>query len=163
MPNPRAHPYISATWLPRLLTGEKSCEWAIWFKANYQNWTRLPSDFDQTQWLLEHTNLLNEQKLQWQDRGHEVYVESQNSFRLEGQTATLAGRTDQGVVNDDHALVIDVKSGREQAWHAVQVMIYVYAPCPGRYHSTRTLGSPVRSYTPPTPPGSPRTARRTSS
>ena len=96
MPNPRTHPYISATWLPRLLTGEKSCEWAIWFKANYQNWTRLPSNFDQIQWLLEHTNLLNEQKLQWQDRGHEVYVESQNSFRLEGQTATLAGRPEVG-------------------------------------------------------------------
>ena len=25
------HPYISATWLPRLQTGEDSCEWAVWF------------------------------------------------------------------------------------------------------------------------------------
>ena len=162
MPNPRTHPYISATWLPRLLTGEKSCEWAIWFKANYQNWTRLPSNFDQIQWLLEHTNLLNEQKLQWQDRGHEVYVESQNSFRLEGQTATLAGRPDLIVVNDDHALVIDVKSGREQAWHAVQVMIYVYAlpKALPQYRDSRIAGEVIY---PPTPPGSPRASRRTSS
>ena len=37
---PRDHPYIWATWLPRLLVGDNSCEWAIWFKAHYQKWTR---------------------------------------------------------------------------------------------------------------------------
>ena len=31
---PRETPYIWATWLPRLLTGENSCEWAVWFKAH---------------------------------------------------------------------------------------------------------------------------------
>ena len=38
----REHPYIWATWLPRLLIGENSCEWAVWFKAHYQDWTRGP-------------------------------------------------------------------------------------------------------------------------
>ena len=38
----REHPYICATWLPRLLTGENSCEWAVWFKAHHQDWTRGP-------------------------------------------------------------------------------------------------------------------------
>ena len=37
---PRDFPYIWATWLPRLLTGENSCEWAVWFKAHHQDWTR---------------------------------------------------------------------------------------------------------------------------
>ena len=37
------------TWLPRLLTGENSCEWAIWFKAHFQDWTKPPSDFDQAE------------------------------------------------------------------------------------------------------------------
>ena len=63
---PRETPYIWATWLPRLLTGENSCEWAVWFKAHHQGWTRQPSQFDQTQWLLDHTALLNEQKAQWE-------------------------------------------------------------------------------------------------
>ena len=36
MPQRRDQPYIWTTWLPKLLTGENSCEWAIWFKANYQ-------------------------------------------------------------------------------------------------------------------------------
>ena len=38
----RQHPYVWATWLPRLLTGENSCEWAIWFKAHYQDWAQGP-------------------------------------------------------------------------------------------------------------------------
>ena len=45
----REHPYIWTTWLPRLLTGENSCEWAIWFKAHHQNWAKVPSDFNQAE------------------------------------------------------------------------------------------------------------------
>ena len=51
MPKRRDHPYIRTTWLPRLLTGESNCEWAIWFKAHYQGWAKLPSDFNQAVWL----------------------------------------------------------------------------------------------------------------
>ena len=28
-------PYLWVTWLPRLLSGESSCEWASWFKAHH--------------------------------------------------------------------------------------------------------------------------------
>ena len=127
MPQRREHPYIWATWLPRLLTGENSCEWAVWFKAHHQNWTRRPSDFNQAQWLLHLTALLNEQKAQWTASGHDVLVEGQNTFRLRGQSATLSGKPDLMVVRDNDALIIDVKTGKEQPWHAVQVMIYQYA------------------------------------
>ena len=123
----RDHPYIWATWLPRLLTGDRSCEWAIWFKARYQGWTRQPKGFDQSQWLLDHTALLNQTKAEWEERGYVVYVEAQNSFRLRGRTATLAGRPDLIVDRDDDALIIDVKTGQEQPWHTVQLQIYQYA------------------------------------
>ena len=76
----RQFPHIWTTWLPRLLTGENSCEWAIWFKAHHQNWAKAPpSDFNQAEWVLNHTSLLNEKKSQWEARGHDVYVEGQNS------------------------------------------------------------------------------------
>ena len=114
MPQRREHPpYIWATWLPRLLTGDSSCEWATWFRAHHQNWTREPSDFNQAQWLLQHTALLNEQKAQWEGNGH-VLVEGQNTFRLRGQSATLAGKPDLMVVRDNDALIIDVKTGLAQ-------------------------------------------------
>ena len=39
----RSKPYLHATWIPRYLTGDKSCLWACWFKANYQGFDRMPS------------------------------------------------------------------------------------------------------------------------
>ena len=94
MPRQREHPYIWTTWLPRLLTGENSCEWAIWFKAHYQSWAKPPSDFNQAEWLANHTTLLNEQRDLWIQRGYEIRIEDQNSFRLRGHSATLAGKPD---------------------------------------------------------------------
>ena len=111
----RDHPYIWATWLPRLLTGESSCQWGIWFKAHHQNWDRQPSDFNQSDWLSRHTALLADQREQWADRGnYEVRVEAQNAFRLQGHSAVLAGNPDLLVINNDHVLVIDVKTGQER-------------------------------------------------
>ena len=71
----RKTPHIWATWLPKMLTGENACKWAVWFKAHNRSWTRRPSDFNQAQWLLDHTALLNKQRAQWEARGHDVYVE----------------------------------------------------------------------------------------
>ena len=56
-----------------------------------------------------------------------MLVEGQNAFRLRGRTATLAGKPDLIIVRNDNAIIIDVKTGKEQLWHAVQVMIYLYA------------------------------------
>ena len=141
----REHPYIWATWLPRLLTGENSCEWAVWFKAHYQHWTRTPPEFNQSQWLLNHTALLNEQKALWEANGYEVRVERQNSFQLRGRTATLAGQPDIIVNRSSDALIIDVKSGREQPSHTVQVMIYQWAlpKALTRYSYTKLAGEVV--------------------
>ena len=127
MPQRREHPYIWATWLPRLLTGENSCEWAIWFKAHHQNWSRQPSDFDQAQWLLDHTALVNERIRNWEVGGYDVDVEAQNRFELRGRTATLAGRPDIISRRKDKAVIVDAKTGHESPSHTVQVMIYLYA------------------------------------
>ncbi len=127
MPQRREHPYIWATWLPRLLTGENSCEWAVWFKAHHRDWTRQHSDFDQAQWLLAHTALLNERRANWEVGGYDVDIEAQNRFELRGKTATLAGRPDIIAHREDDGVIVDAKTGHESPSHAVQVMIYLYA------------------------------------
>ena len=127
MPIPRQHPYIWTTWLPRLLTGENSCEWAVWFKAHYQDWARVPSDFNQAQWMLNHTALLNKRRNNWEVGGFDVDVEGQNGFQLRGRSATLAGRPDLIAHKDDEAVIVDAKTGQESPSHVVQVMIYLYA------------------------------------
>ena len=59
MTRARTNPYMYVTWIPRYLTGEKSCLWAAWFKANFQNYEKRPSDFDSAKWNMEHTDLMN--------------------------------------------------------------------------------------------------------
>ena len=123
----RDFPYIWATWLPRLLTGENSCEWAVWFKAHYQDWTRTPSEFNQAEWMLNHTALLNKRIADWEVGGYTAEVEGQNSFQLRGKSAMLAGKLDLIAGRDGEAVIIDAKTGQESPSHVVQVMIYIYA------------------------------------
>ena len=56
-----------------------------------------------------------------------VYVENQNSFRLRGRYATLAGKPDLIAVKHGDAVIIHAKTGRPSPHHTVQVMIYQYA------------------------------------
>ena len=114
---------------PRLLSGEGSCEWAAWFKAQHEgsSWARAPSDFDQAGWLMDHTALLNEQREVWEKQGCSVLTEAQNSFTLRGSSASLAGKPDLVAQRRDGVTVIDAKSGRPSPHHAIQVMIYMYA------------------------------------
>ena len=123
----RDFPYIWTTWLPRLLTGENSCEWAVWFKAQHRDWTRMRSDFNQAQWMLNHTALVNERRTNWENGGFDVAIEGQNSFQLRGRSATLAGRPDIIASRDDKAVIVDAKTEQESPSHIIQVMIYLYA------------------------------------
>lgn len=127
MPQPREHPYIWANWLARLLAGESHCQWAGWFRAHYQDWTKPPSDFDNAQWMLDHTALLNRERERRESLGYTVYVENQNSFRLRGRYASLAGKPDLIAVKNADAVIIYAKTGRPNPHHAVQAMIYQYA------------------------------------
>ena len=122
-------PYTWVTWLPRLLSGESSCEWAAWFKAQHEgsSWARAPSGFDQAGWLMDHTALLNQQRQKWEQQGYTVLTEGQNSFNLRGSSAVLAGKPDLVVRRRDEIIVIDAKTGRPSPAHATQVLIYMYA------------------------------------
>ena len=59
--------------------------------------------------------------------GYEVFTENQNSFRLRGRSATLAGKPDLIAVKNSDAVIIDAKTGKPSPSHAAQVMTYMYA------------------------------------
>ena len=122
-------PYVWVTWLPRLLSGESSCEWASWFKTQHEgdSWARMPSDFDQAGWMMNHTSLLNQQRQRWEQQGYTVLTEEQNSFNLRGSSAVLAGKPDLVARRRDEVIVIDAKTGRRSPAHTTQVVIYMYA------------------------------------
>ncbi len=95
-----------------------------------------------TEWLLNHTALVNERIRNWEVGGFEVDVEAQNRFELRGKTATLAGRPDIIAHREDAAVIVDAKTGQESPSHAVQVMIYLYAVPRAleRYRSAKLRG-----------------------
>ena len=107
-------------------------------QGHYQDWARTPSEFNQAEWLLNHTALLNKRKADWELSHHSVTIERQNSFQLRGKSATLAGQPDLITQRDGQAVIVDVKTGQEGASHVVQVMIYLYA-IPRALEQYRTL------------------------
>ena len=129
MTRPRTNPYLYLTWIPRYLTGEKSCLWAAWFKANFQNYEKMPSDFDSAKWNMEHTDLLTELVDRLEEQGCQVFIESQNSFKVESPRSgfVISGKPDVIAVHPDGRVVVyDVKTGQESASHVAQVQLYMY-------------------------------------
>ena len=76
--------------------------------------------------MLDHTALLNRARESRESLGYTVYVENQNSFRLRGRYASLAGKSDLIAVKNADAVIIDAKTGRPSPHHAVQIMPYQY-------------------------------------
>ena len=120
MARAREHPYIWATWLARLLAGESQCEWAGWFRANYQDWTKPPSDFDSARWMMDHTALVKEARESREKLGYEVSTEEPEFLHLRGKTATLAGKPDLIAVKGNDRVIIDAKTGKPSPHHTVQ-------------------------------------------
>ena len=129
MTHPRTSPYMYVTWIPRYLTGDKSCLFAAWFKANHQGYAKMPSDFDAARWNMEHTDLMNELVEELEERGCEIFIEHQNSFRVESARsgAVTGGKPDMiAVYPEGRKVIYDAKTGQESASHIVQVQLYMY-------------------------------------
>ena len=78
---PRTNTYLYAIWIPRYLVGDNYCLWDCWFKANFQGYENMPSDFDSARWNVEHTDLLNRLIADLEERGCELFIERQKAFR----------------------------------------------------------------------------------
>ncbi len=126
MGSKRNSPYVWVTWLTKPLAGEESCQWKLWFKSNFQ-FTKRPSDFNLAKWSAEHTALTETRAKELRDNGYSVYIEDQNSFKLQGGNgAVLSGKADIVAVKDGDACVIDCKTGSEKHSDKLQVLLYMY-------------------------------------
>ena len=129
MTRARTNPYMYVTWIPRYLTGEKSCIWAAWFKANFQGYEKMPSDFDSARWNMEHTDLMNKLVDSLEEQGSRVFIENQNAFKVESPRSgvVISGKSDVIAVHPDGKTVVyDAKTGQESASHVAQVQLYMY-------------------------------------
>jgi hypothetical protein len=126
---PRSAPYIHVGWLRKLIVGGNSCEWASWFKAHYQNYDKVPSDFNLASWKVNHTALLANIRSDREAEGKTVLLEDQNKFSLRGKSGiTLAGVPDLIALDGPKtATIYDAKTGKPNDADVAQVMIYMWA------------------------------------
>ena len=53
------------------MAGDRSCVWSGWFRAHFEDFEKVPGDFDQARWKIRHTRLLHELA---QSRSTNVFV-----------------------------------------------------------------------------------------
>ena len=124
----RGQAYLWVTWLARILSGDKVCEWAVWFRSRHEpgSWRRAGNGAG-ADWHLRHTALLTQTVSRWRGMAAHLLVEDQNYFQLQGRAAVLAGKPDLVAVNGTTGSVVDVKTGRPSPSHEVQVQLYMFA------------------------------------
>ena len=122
-------PYFWVTWLTKLLAGESSCQWASWFRAHHASgsWDQVPSGLDRVAWQMTHTAMVNEASREWEALGYQVSIERQNDFTLKGEVAALGGQPDLVAIREDVGAIIDVKTGRPNSSHVIEVLLDMYA------------------------------------
>lgn len=119
-------PYIWTTWLAKLLGGDE-CLYSAWFKAHYKYDKVEEEAANLVDWNREHSALMKARQRELEREGYTVYIEDQNSFKLEGQAAIVAGKPDIVAVRGPEVLVVDGKTGKQRDSDLWQVLVYLFA------------------------------------
>lgn len=120
-------PYIHVSWLSKLLGGDCQCVWAAWFKAHHQHDRYEPTATSLAKWSVDHDALVQKRRDELAHDGWAVTLERANEFRLEGNTAVVAGRMDLVAARDGMTRVEDAKTGKPRQGDWWQVLLYLYA------------------------------------
>lgn len=124
---PRGKPYIWATWLSRVMTGNVSCQWQYWFLARHKLIHEQPATFDSVGWQIHHTRLLTEVRQELTATGVRANTELAFQCRVPGCDVVINGKIDCLAVDGRTVTVYDCKTGKPRSSDRAQVMIYMYA------------------------------------
>lgn len=121
-------PYIWPTWMSGLISGDKNCWWAAWFKAHYRKYPKVEQDTDLAQWKANHAKMVGEVSArEAAEIQVNVSVEDQNKFTIKGKVALVGGKPDVVVAHpeSDSVHIIDCKTGEVRDSDFWQVLIYM--------------------------------------
>ena len=136
---PRDGSYIWVTWITGLMAADRHCEWSAWFRAHFQGFDKVPTDFDLAAWKAAHGEMVRSRAEELRKQGYGVFVEDQNKFSLKGRAATLGGVPDLVAVRDGQGLVVDCKSGKQRDSDWFQVLTYMFV-LPLTHKACRGIG-----------------------
>jgi hypothetical protein len=116
-------PYIWVTWMTKLISGESSCRFSLWFRARYRFEKLLPGA-DLTRWTADHEELVRNRVVDL--RLAHIDTRLEVGMTVQGRLATLSGKPDIRYEFDGHAVFEDAKTGRRRDSDHVQVLLYLW-------------------------------------
>lgn len=116
-------PYIWVTWLTKLISGESSCTFSLWFRARYRFEKLLPGA-DLTRWTSDHEELVRNRVVNLQVA--HISPKLEVAMTVNGRLATLSGKPDIRYEFDGRAVFEDAKTGLERDSDHVQVLLYLW-------------------------------------
>jgi hypothetical protein len=126
----RRKPYVWPSWITKLLAGEDQCLWKVWYKVTH-HYAKRPDEPGREDFFREynekHDAIVRVRAQELRDAGYVVKVEEEGAFKLEGETADVAGKPDIVAIKDREVIVSDAKSGKPRASDHWQVLLYELA------------------------------------
>ena len=128
MPVRRNVPKTYVTWLSKLLSGDNSCLYYVWFRSWHSKYKKAPQDRDFTEWNMRHTLHLHKLADKLEEKGCRVFLEGQNWFGTASDDtgSIINGKPDLIARNPDgSATIYDVKTGQPRVSDEIQVKLYM--------------------------------------
>ena len=136
----RKSPYIWATWLAKVMTGEITCQLQSWFQTQNQLTEKQPSDFDLMGWKINHTKMLTELKEKLIGEKYKPIIEQGIRYKFPNSNIIISGKPDCITEKENEVTIYDCKTGNKKSSDQVQVMIYMYLLSKNESHKKQSRG-----------------------
>ena len=125
----KKRPSTHASDLARLLSGDNSCLFSVWFRSWHRDYETTGDGSDQADWNARRSSLVRETAARLEQRGDDVYLELRNGFEATGSRsgARIVGRPDIIVRHADGSVTVyDVRSGEPGVADEALMKLYMY-------------------------------------
>ena len=115
--------------LARLIAGDNSCLFSVWFRSWHRDYETTGDGSDQADWNVRRSSVVRETAACLEQRGDDVYLELRNGFEATGSRsgARIVGRPDIIVRHADGSVTVyDVRSGELGATDEALVKLHMY-------------------------------------
>jgi hypothetical protein len=118
--------FLCTVWLARLMAGEISCPWSVWFRAHFGGYKSQSSSPQLAAWQATHNAAVVQLAAEVEAAGARTWVEQQNGFKLRvAPNLVLSGQPDLVGQAAGVTTIYDRKTGIRRTSDQLQVMLYV--------------------------------------
>ena len=129
MTKQREKPTTHVSGLAKLIAGDNSCIFSLWFKSWHHSYQQARMDrTGLAEWNARHAHVVRESADRLEQNGSNVFLETQNWFEVRSSRSgsPIIGKPD--IIAQDHdgnITVYDVKTGQPRSSDEIQVKLYM--------------------------------------